>query len=255
MSQNTALPIDLQWFGGEDNPADGKGGDGNTTPAKGSESSDWMADLPDDLKSSETLGKFKGPKGHHALAKSYVELEKRLGKAIVRPSEDAKPEEWNRFYSQVGRPESADKYSFESVKGFDVDQSFAAWLRQEAYARGMTQGQAAQLYASYGKQATEKTKAARDAAQAESEKANAHLREAWGNNFDHNTETATRFIERVGGEGTAEYLKAKGYDRDPVLLTLFANAGELTGAHKFVPGSRGGLKGQANRYAYMDEKK
>lgn len=250
MSQNLAL--DLQWFG--DNHDDGAGGAGSTNPGKGSDR-DWKDDLPDDLKAADTLGKFKGPTGHHALAKSYVELERKMGEAIVAPKEGAKPEEWEKFHSRAGRPESADKYRFDPVVGFDTDKSFEAWFRQEAFASGLSPHQANREYAAYGKRAVEAAKASRAALEAETQAADASLREAWGKNYDHNVELSDRFIDRVGGEGTAEHLRQKGYNRDPVLMTLFANAGELTGAHKFVPGSRGSLPAQKNPYSYMDEKR
>lgn len=251
MNRTPAL-IDLQWFA-EDNPGDGKGAAAGSNPGKGSVASDWISDLPDDLKSLPTIAKFSGPQGPSTLAKSYVELEKKLGQVIVLPKGDAKPEEWEKFYSQVGRPESPDNYQFDPVVGFDTDKAVEASIKKMAHAAGLSQAQAAKLYAFYGKQALESAKATRSAAEAEKAKTMGQLKEAWGQNYEHNLELADRFLDKVGGDGTAQYLKDKGYANDPVLLTIFAHAGELTGAHKFVVGSRGSTKAPANPYAYMDQ--
>ncbi|HJD55375.1 MAG TPA: hypothetical protein LFW21_01735 [Rickettsia endosymbiont of Pyrocoelia pectoralis] len=63
----------------------------------------WFYSLPDDLKTSESLKKFKDIS---SLASSYLELEKNLSSRVVIPKSDASPEERQKFYIRLGCPEN-----------------------------------------------------------------------------------------------------------------------------------------------------
>jgi hypothetical protein len=66
------------------------------------ESTSWLSSLPDELKTSESLKKFKDIP---SLANSYIGLEKSLNSRIAVPKNDASNEEWHKFYARLGLPE------------------------------------------------------------------------------------------------------------------------------------------------------
>lgn len=68
----------------------------------------WNGSLSDEYKSLPTFEKFKSADD---LAKSYVNLEKMVGKdKIVMPKDEKDVDGWNTVYSRLGRPEAPDKY-------------------------------------------------------------------------------------------------------------------------------------------------
>lgn len=74
-----------------------------TSPA----TTDWRAALPEDLKGSKSLERYKDVP---SLAKSYLEIERKLGAGFSVPGEKATPEEWDAYHAKNGRPKSAEDY-------------------------------------------------------------------------------------------------------------------------------------------------
>src|SRR5581483_740520 len=106
------------------------------------EPNSWHASLPEDLRSNQSLGKFKDV---GSLAKSYVELEKHQGGALRLPGEDAKPEDWDAFYNKLGRPESPDKYEVkrpELGEGIQWPEQTEKSFLQQAHKLGLNSKQA-----------------------------------------------------------------------------------------------------------------
>lgn len=147
---------------------------------------DWLAALPDDLKTDPNVAKFKSPTD---LAKSYVEASKMIGGSIRPPGPDATPEARKEYiakvlqtapelvvadddealYKRLGRPEKAEDYtvSEEIAKGIDLAQA-----REQAKAAGLTKKQ----FEALAKQTAE----ARAQASAAVEKEHAALKQEWG---------------------------------------------------------------------------
>jgi hypothetical protein len=74
-----------------------------------SPSPDWRSALPEDLKSSKSLERYKDVP---ALAKAYLEVEKKIGTPMARPGADAKPEDVARWREANGVPAAPDAYEF-----------------------------------------------------------------------------------------------------------------------------------------------
>ena len=114
---------------GESSTKDEDGGDGDgggkTKPSedggKGSEGEatqkdlDWRKDLPDELKTNETLQKFKTKKD---LAESYITLEKKLGSGIPNLTKDSPLDDVGKTLSKMLdiKEDSYDKELPEGVK-------------------------------------------------------------------------------------------------------------------------------------------
>src|SRR5690349_23798919 len=86
-------------------PDPGAGGGGN---------SDWKASLPDDLKASPVLQKFKTPEDAY---RAHINLESVIGhKRLVVPDAKADEKTWEDVYNQLGRPPTPDKYPVPEFK-------------------------------------------------------------------------------------------------------------------------------------------
>lgn len=182
---------------------------------------DWRSGLPEDLKGSPSLEKFKDIP---SLAKSYTELEKMTGSAIKVPKSD-KAEEWDAFYSRLGRPETPDKYEFkrpalpENVK---YDEEMETAFKSMAHKAGLHPRQAQALLEGYNEisagRITGFTKSMEEGV--------SKLKTEWGGSFDKNIGLATRAVKELGGDELTSMLEETGLGNHPILIKLFAKLGE-----------------------------
>jgi hypothetical protein len=96
----------------------------------------------------------KGWKDVNDVVASYSALEKKVGeKTLAPPSDEADKAEWDTFYQKVGRPNTAEDYSFSMPEGvpenMPYDQNFALDFRNMAHEAGLSQKQATQLHDAY----------------------------------------------------------------------------------------------------------
>lgn len=127
----------------------------------------FITTLPEELRNEASLGDFKDV---GALAKSYVSAQRMLGGSLRIPSEDASDEareafyksiesvegvvkipsegnteEFNKFYSRLGRPETAAGYEL-TAGDMTVDQDAAGEYKELAYNLGLSKQQAQSLF-------------------------------------------------------------------------------------------------------------
>jgi hypothetical protein len=219
---------------------------------------DWKSDLPESLKSSKTLAKFKEKS---ALAQSYIELEDKLGKSIALPGQDAKPEELEKFYSRIGRPEKKDDYKLDPTEGFEAPEEYLNSMKSLYHEAGLTQVQANTVHKKIALAAAssiaemEKLQEANMKKSAETlklkrEKADEELHSTWGLNYDLRIEQARRFIINEGGDEAFNHFETEGYTDDPMFLKIMARAGSSILPHSLVFGKPVKEK-PGSRYDYM----
>ncbi len=221
------------------------GADANAAQGK-SEPSTWRDKLPESLKTAKTLEKFKSEQD---LAKSYVELETRFRTGeIAKPTDDATPEEWDKFYAKVGRPKQADDYAL-SAEGYEADDKFMGDLKKRFHKAGLDPKQAKSMFDFI----TEKGKESSAQESARTKANEQALDQAWGHQRDQKLELARRFVVKNGGEKALAHLERIGAASDAVVLQLLASAAEGTGPHRFVDGvtSKGN---KPEPYGYMNER-
>jgi hypothetical protein len=82
----------------------------------GSDSLGWRAGLPDDLKQDESFVPFKTvgdfAKAHKETAAKVKDYEGKLANSIPKLGENATPEEREKFYTSLGRPDKPEGYEF-----------------------------------------------------------------------------------------------------------------------------------------------
>jgi len=114
------------------------GSQGSVQPA-----ATWRDGLSPDLRDSPYISRLDSIE---ALAKEHVNAQKLIGKkGVIPPDEKGTPDDWNRFYNSLGRPESPDKYNLSGVKvpeGVPWDADFQSDILSTLHAAGATQKQA-----------------------------------------------------------------------------------------------------------------
>lgn len=107
-----------------------------TTQTETRTENSFLSGLSDDLRDNSGLTKFKDTNG---LAKSYLELQKTLGKdKAVIPGEGATPEELDGYFSKVGMPETADDYKFDNAENLKLD-GFKNFARENRFTQAQAQ--------------------------------------------------------------------------------------------------------------------
>jgi len=180
------------------NAVDGQGANQVANQGTGDAPQDWSASFSDDMRG---MIQTKGWKSPADAINSYVNLERLLGadkagRGVVLPKDDAPKEDWDQFYTKLGRPESPDKYNIKAPDGNTSEFGQAAAAR--FHELGITAKQAEGLTEWWNEYAGSHAQNS----DAEFEQKSAidvqDLRKAWGDKFDANAELARRARREAG---------------------------------------------------------
>jgi len=172
------------------------------------------------------------------IADSYRNLESHASKSVPLPGENATQEDWDKFYSKMGRPEKADGYELKLNRealpeNFPYDEKSAIEFRNWAHEAGLTPKQAQSLHDKFvGHQAGTYTGMIEAQAQRETAAHNAITSE-WGapesETYKQNVELASRAIHQLGlKEALVEgrMVSAEGSILDAKIAKAFAKVGK-----------------------------
>jgi len=186
----------------------------------------WRDMLPDDLKEAENLKNYKDVPN---LAKALVNAQHMVGKdKVVVPNEKSKPEEWDAFYTAIGRPKTPDDYQVEVPE--DLQDIFTSdrikGAAQLAHELGISQSQFAKYMAHEMESATrllEQQEAEDAKAKTEAEDA---LRKEFGAAYDQRIHVANRLIAEAmpKEEQRMEFLQRYGNDPDFIRFASIVGA-------------------------------
>ena len=175
----------------------------------------WRDTLPDELQGVKTLEKFKDV---DALAKGYVHLEKYFDGTIKIPGEKATPEEWERYYAKLGRPDNPEEYEFEKPDmpdGMQYDEHMEQAFLKKAHGMGLNNKQVEDLYAWYNTESKDVFVQHQVAQENNIQKAEIELRADWGRQYDENLAATQRLVDQYAELGEREYLETSGFGNDP----------------------------------------
>ena len=233
--------------GPETKPAEGNTG----KKAEGSESTKadevknpaWMSQLPGDmLQNSELvkqLGKFSKIGD---LAKSYSELESKLGKSLTLPGEDASDEEKAAFYGKLGKPSD--------VKGYGLPEDDSFNFAKLAYDNNLTTSQAKAMYEAMSKAGQAALDSQVEAQTAQAKATDEALRKEYGSKYNEKVSFMQRGLQNFGGASLYDTLQKSGalYSQD--VAELFIKLGEMTSeSESTIRGAAGGK----TQYVSTDE--
>lgn len=201
---------------------------------------DWRAALPDELR--RPAEKFASPAD---VVRSYAALERRLGRSVTIPDDDAAVEEVEAFYARLGRPPTPDGYRIAVPPSDGEAGARLASFLAAVHAAGAPQA-TVQATIDWYRQASieaaaESTRRAA-AARAEADQA---LRREWGAGYDRRLGLAQRALRHFGGAELAARLDRSGLGNDPALVRTFARIGEALAEDSLVSGDSAGDAGGA----------
>ena len=214
----------------------------------------WPDDLPEEL--GRAAAKFASPT--EAL-RSYVELERRLGRAVVLPGEEADEAERRQFHRRLGVPERPEDYAVDFPEPLDRGEAEGPLAERRGrflaamQAAGATPGVVQAALDWFGGEVAGLdggAAARRDRVETDAE---GELRRGWGADYDRNLALARRALRRFGTEGDASLADLALADggrlgSQPGFLRLLAAAGgALLEDQPLIGPSAGASEGLAER--------
>jgi len=189
----------------------------------------WRDQLPEDLATLPTMEKFNG-KGFEEVVRSYVNLEQKMGgNPIVKPGENGTEEQWNEYFSQIGRPSTADEYELaapENVpEGFNISPEYEKSFKQAAFETGASAATVKSMWDALQTTATGDYNTAVTANKTRLKEAHEALEKKWGAAYPEKVQQANRAAERAGGQELLEWMKKTGANKETILIEAFAAFG------------------------------
>ncbi len=203
---------------------EGSGESESTPGADSSERPGWMDQLKGDLKDSESLRKFPSATD---LAKSYVELEGKLGKAVT-VSEEPTEEELSRVRTLLGVPEKVEDYDFSDVKlpeGFKLTDGAAKDLAAFAHENNLSVPQAKSILGKIAARENEAVRQVRQVYQAKRSQAETQLRQDLGEDYDKVLKAGQNVLQEYADKDLINELKDTGFGNSPAMVKFLGNLG------------------------------
>jgi hypothetical protein len=181
--------------------------------------------LPEDLRGEASLSQIKTIPD---LAKSYVNAQKLIGaEKIAKPQKNWKPEQWNEFYNNLGRPQDITGYTFKPENlppDMGVNDEKLGEARKVLHEAGLSDSQATKVLKYYFESATKNYQDGVRDSENKKVAAISQLKTDWGDKFDTKLNLAQSVVKKFGGEEIKEFLEKHG--NDPQVIKLFSSIGE-----------------------------
>ncbi len=194
----------------------------------------WRAGMKSEIRENEF---FKGMDSVTALGNSALEMNERLKSSISVPGEQAKPEDWDKFYQNLGRPDKAEGYEFAPVpEGLKEDENLKNWFRKMSFEAGFSKDQASKLYDGWNQYVGESLIQGKASLDAEKATSIATLKTEWGTEYDQRQKQVDLSIDKWGGEGFRKTLLDRGLLNDIGMIRFLDNFSNLVSEDSLVTG-------------------
>ena len=214
-----------------ENPSTAMGSAAEVSAGKGAATEmpiSWLSSLPEELKSSPSLGKFKDVT---SLASSYLEAEKSLSQKVSLPKAESSDEEWYKFYQKLGMPE--DKKYTDQRKA--EDEEYLSKYEDMFYRSGLTHRQGSKLLEHLYNFSQDLQKQ-QDEGFKQTRHANIEwLKSNYGDSFDHKITIMQAALSKFGTKELASLIEESHYS--PALVDLLVKVGEVLKSDSLVTGS------------------
>ena len=192
--------------------------------------------IPETFKDSP-VGKYKTV---GELAKGYTEATKLIGaKGVILPSEKATPEEYDKFYNTLGRPEKPDGYKLSPLENLHpelkVTPETEAGFKSLMHKHGISAKQADGLYKEYFGMISQSLTKRDEGMMTSKHQAETALRQEWGAEYGNNLAKSQKLIEKFGGPDAREAFGELG--NNPVVLKVLAKIAKNFSEDGFVKGN------------------
>ena len=186
----------------------------------------------EDVKSAGFWKNLEG-KNANEVGQYIKELNSFAGKKGDIPKKDASEEEWNKFYSKLGRPESPEAYDFDVNEDFreavgeesmPYFEQAVKGFKEQAYKLGANTDQAEEMLDWYLSMMVDSTTAQKETLEEEAKQKDIELRKAWGDQYDGMERGIEALLRSNGMEDEhIEWAKKSGILKEPTLAITLGN--------------------------------
>ena len=202
----------------------------------------WTDTLHDEaLRLHPSLTKFEDVP---TLAKSYVELESKIGaKGVVLPPENATPAEIRSAMSQIGCPEEPTNLGSPQVpEGAAYDESFMGSMREAAWQNGLTPTQFQNLANHLVGYQTNAQQQSMQSQQQDIQNTRDELKQRWGAATAEKLDLAKQAAQAIYGDGLNDAMNTEGpkgaIGNNPAMLEILAKLGQAMQEGGVLEGAR-----------------
>lgn len=220
---------------------EGAGGGGDDDPPAPLVGDAWVATLPEDMRTNESLLKFK-EHGQAGLAQGYTQLQSKIGSMVSIPGENATDAERLEFNQKLGTPAKPEDYEIPTENmpaDVKLSDPMIAAFRNEAMRLGITKTQFAGLVRFQATQVGEQQKALDTSTQAARDEGVATIKGEWGQAYDEKLQLAQTAAAKFGGDAFKQFLNDSGLGDNPHFLRTFAAIGKAMSEHELMGGGGG----------------
>jgi hypothetical protein len=190
----------------------------------------WREGLPDDLRNTPSLAKFKDVE---SLAKSYLEGEKAFSSRVAVPREDAPDADWDAFYRRVGRPEDK-RYRPDGLTVSEEEEPLLARYEEILHDSGLTRRQGQKMLAHMA----DLSASMEGEAKAQGERLRAEnlaiLEKAFGDQMDLKVNQIKAALGQFGATELSVLVEQTNYN--PALVQFLSSVGEKLASDRLVTG-------------------
>lgn len=184
---------------------------------------EWVGFLPEEAAKDPAVTKYKTPDEFYKGYKNVQEIAGKKG--VIVPDENASPEDREKFFNSIGRPESADEYKFNEVKdlhqAIENPEEISKGLAATFHEAGLTNAQADSLNNQFLSLLNESAKQQEAKQQEAMQATEAELRKEWGDKFDANKAMVGKVAKTMlSEEEIASLGGAEGIGNNPVFNKL-----------------------------------
>lgn len=185
----------------------------------------WTEQTP-----TEYREKLKGYQTYKDFLKDATELLDRKDSLVTVPGEGASDEQWDQFFSSVGRPSDPEGYGIEGKD--ELVKEFSS----VAHKSGLSVTQAKSLLEWYQGALEKQGTTIQENLKAETERVQTQLKEEWAGDYDKNMESLKRFGKKYGSDEIKKVLSDPAIGNNPVLIKLLSRAGADLVSERMVDG-------------------
>ena len=211
-------------------------GTGAGTGNQNLEFSPWVDQMPTDLKTNEA---FAGIKTIGDFGKSYLELKGKVSEAegmkakletaIIKPGENATPEEKAAYNKALGIPDKPEEYEFPKGEGVEHDPKMTEWAQKVFHQAGLSKESAAivsQAWDGFIQGIAQEQQAAIEKAKTD---ADAAMKKEWGADYDKNLEFTKRGWKKFTDTEFDKFCDETGIGNNPALIKFVFKIGQAMG--------------------------
>lgn len=217
----------------------------------------WHETLSDEFRENKNISKYNSLddmlRGHDNLSRKIGE------KNMEMPGEGASPDDWNKFYSKIGRPETVDKYTPyapEMLKdndgndyaAFEFDKDQLSDIQSRFHAKGFNDSQMTEAMNAYAEITTQAQTAALAEMDQQAVNTQSELRREYGDKYDAKMKSISAMAESLGIKDT---LVEAGLGNNLAVIRMINSLGSQVGESNITGDASPAAGGFDNRLASL----